>query len=416
MCRISSLCYLREVPLACLQSRRGPLPSGWSRCEWPWDKTFQTCWSYTNKLLYPSTFLLLGLMPAPAVHISDRNYVGGWIPSCPPVTWALSFFTSCGTKVTLISGRTILERQLVQKDAKMENALCCREGVQTAINRTCVIILGYVMKRLTTTSFLPQYQQLLFKFEDTGWGRSALLKRSWGSYWGANQTWARSLPLQQAISWAASARVQPADQGEWLSHSTWHLLGHNWNTVSWFSLPSSRETLKNWGGSREGSWRWWEDYRTWHEEKLKKLGLLVLEKERLQGDVVTVFQCLKCSYWEDEGMPFTRMHRVASREILSGYKKKMFHCETIKHWTRLSREVVESPSLETLKTWPDRALGNQRLCFQHKAGPEVPSRWDLASSLELYGKLRWPLLHRWFLFTSIAEDKHIPTFLSIQFP
>lgn len=151
---ISSLCYLTEVPLACLQSSRGPQPSGWSRCEWPWDKTLQTCWSYTNQLFYPSRFLLLGLMPVPGGHISGRNYVGGWIPSCPAVTWTLSFFTSCGIKVTLISGRTILERQLVQKDAKMESALCCGEGVQTAINGTCVIILWYAMRWITTTSFL----------------------------------------------------------------------------------------------------------------------------------------------------------------------------------------------------------------------------------------------------------------------
>lgn len=32
--------------------------------------------------------------------------------------------------------------------------------------------------------------------------------------------------------------------------------------------------------------------------------------------------------------------------------------ETIKHWTRLSTEVVESLLMETLKTWRDRALGN----------------------------------------------------------
>lgn len=91
---------------------------------------------------------------------------------------------------------------------------------------------------------------------------------------------------------------------------------------------------------------------------MKMLGLLILEKERLQGDVAAVFQYLKCSLREDGGIPFTRIHRVASRGILSGYKKKMFHHETIKHWTRLSREVVESPLLETLETWPDRALGN----------------------------------------------------------
>lgn len=102
MSHISSLCYLIEALLVCFHSSRGPLPSVWSRCEWPWDKTFQT-WSYSNKLLYPKKFLLLWLMPVPAVHISDRNYVGLLIPSCPATTWTLSFFTSCGAKITLIS-------------------------------------------------------------------------------------------------------------------------------------------------------------------------------------------------------------------------------------------------------------------------------------------------------------------------
>lgn len=50
-------------------------------------------------------------------------------------------------------------------------------------------------------------------------------------------------------------------------------------------------------------------------------------------------------------------------ELLQGkccldIRKKIFYYETIKHWTRLSREVVESPSLETLKTCPNRAPGN----------------------------------------------------------
>lgn len=150
MSHISSLCYLIEALLACFHSSRGPLPPGWSRCEWPWDKTFQT-WSYSNKLLYPKKFLLLWLMPVPAVRISDRNYVGLLIPSCPATTWTLSFFTSCGAKITLISKRAMLERWLMQKDVKMESALCCGKRVQTAISRACVIILGYVMKLLTTT-------------------------------------------------------------------------------------------------------------------------------------------------------------------------------------------------------------------------------------------------------------------------
>lgn len=49
--------------------------------------------------------------------------------------------------------------------------------------------------------------------------------------------------------------------------------------------------------------------------------MLILEKERLQGDAVTVFQYMKCSYRGDGGMPFTKMHRIDSRETLSGIRK-----------------------------------------------------------------------------------------------
>lgn len=111
MCHLSLFCCPMEVLLSCLQSRRSSLPSGWSTCAWPWENTFQTCWAYTNKLLYPSRFLVLDLVPVPVVHISDRNSVGGWISSCLPPTQTLSFFfSSCGTEVILISRRTVLNR------------------------------------------------------------------------------------------------------------------------------------------------------------------------------------------------------------------------------------------------------------------------------------------------------------------
>ncbi|KFP15346.1 hypothetical protein Z169_13290, partial [Egretta garzetta] len=39
-------------------------------------------------------------------------------------------------------------------------------------------------------------------------------------------------------------------------------------------------------------------------------------------------------------------------------RKKFFTMRVVKHWNRLPREVVEAPSLETLKARLDGALSN----------------------------------------------------------
>ena len=39
-------------------------------------------------------------------------------------------------------------------------------------------------------------------------------------------------------------------------------------------------------------------------------------------------------------------------------RKKFFTLRIVKHWSRLSREVVDVPSLEALKVRLDGALGN----------------------------------------------------------
>ena len=55
-----------------------------------------------------------------------------------------------------------------------------------------------------------------------------------------------------------------------------------------------------------------------HEERLRELGLFSLEKRRLRGDLLTMFQYLKSGYKEDGDCLFTRSHMEKMRG--NGYK------------------------------------------------------------------------------------------------
>ncbi|KAK4817287.1 hypothetical protein QYF61_007845 [Mycteria americana] len=77
-------------------------------------------------------------------------------------------------------------------------------------------------------------------------------------------------------------------------------------------------------------------------ERLRELGLFSLEKRRLRGDLMALYNCLKGGCREGR-------FRLDIREFF-------FTERVIKHWHRLPREVVESPSLEVFKGRLDEVL------------------------------------------------------------
>ncbi|KAJ7400194.1 hypothetical protein BTVI_107527 [Pitangus sulphuratus] len=102
-----------------------------------------------------------------------------------------------------------------------------------------------------------------------------------------------------------------------------------------------------------------------YEDQLRSLGLFSLEKRRLRGDVIVVYNFLVrgrgwagndlFSVVTSDSTQWSGL-KLCQERFRSDIRKRFFTQRMFGHWNRLPREVVAAPSLTEFKKHLDNTL------------------------------------------------------------
>ena len=149
-------------------------------------------------------------------------------------------------------------------------------------------------------------------------------------------------PRRPTVFWAASKAAWPAGRGRWFCPSALLWWDPTWSPTSSSGALSTRKTWSCWSGS---AWR-----REGTGETLEQPSSTWKRGYRKDGE--NLFSKACCDRTRSNGF------KLREGRFRLDIRKKFFTMRVVKHWSRLPREVVEAPSLETLQARLDGALSN----------------------------------------------------------